>query len=146
MEKRLMNVVAPHLANREPAVLGKPGQCALHNPPVSPQLLAAHYALSCYTTLYPASSQGSLALFVVVCFVGMQLLRTFPRPTPTGTLDELYSIDGSLTDAVEIFQCVEELSWCSLSPVIGYQTHRFWGVSGPICGRFQLSADFFNKP
>jgi hypothetical protein len=42
-------------------------------------------------------------------------------------------------------QRVEKLSSCSLSPVIGYQTHRFSGVSGPVCGRFRLSADFFNK-
>ncbi len=32
----------------------------------------------------------------------------------------------------------------SLSPQIGYQAHRFLGVSGPICGRCQLNADFFN--
>ena len=32
-----MDVVTPLIANREPAVLRKPAQCALHNPPVSPQ-------------------------------------------------------------------------------------------------------------
>ena len=78
-----MDVVAPLIANCEPAVLRKPGQCALHNPPVTSQLLAALYALSCYTALYPALSQGSFALFVVVGFVGMQLLGTLPRPAPT---------------------------------------------------------------
>jgi hypothetical protein len=36
-----VDVVPALIANREPAVLGKPGQCALHNPAVSPQLLAA---------------------------------------------------------------------------------------------------------
>jgi hypothetical protein len=93
-----MDVVAPLIADREPAVLRKPGQCALHNPPVSPQLLAALYALSCYTALYPASSQSSFALFVVVSFVGMHLLGTFPRSTPTRTLDGLYSIDELFKD------------------------------------------------
>ena len=88
-----MDVVPALIANREPAVLGKPGQCALHHPAVSPQLLAALYALSCYTALYPAPSQGSLALLVVVGFVGVHLLGTFPRSSPTGTLDGLHGVD-----------------------------------------------------
>ena len=66
-----MDVLPPLVADREPAVLRKPGQRALHNPPMSTQLLAALYALSCYTALYPAPSQGSFALVVVVGFVGM---------------------------------------------------------------------------
>src|SRR5687768_1838382 len=98
MEKRLMDVVAPLIADREPAVLGKPGQCALHYPAVSPQLLAALYALSCYTALYPAPSQDSLTLLIIVGFVGVHLLGTFPRPAPTGTLDGLYSIDEFFED------------------------------------------------
>ncbi len=64
-----MDVVPALIANREPAILSKPSQCALHHPPVSPQLLGALYALSCYPALYPAPSQGSLALVVVVGFV-----------------------------------------------------------------------------
>ena len=36
-----MDVVPPLVADREPAVLSKPGQCPLHHPPVSSQLLAA---------------------------------------------------------------------------------------------------------
>ena len=87
-----MDVVTPLIANREPAVLGKPGQCALHYPPVPSQLLAALYALSCYTALYPAPSQGSLALLVIVGFVGVKLLGTLPR-SATGTLDGLYGVD-----------------------------------------------------
>src|SRR5215207_2811483 len=89
MEKRLMDVVAPLVADREPAVLRKPGQCALHHPPVPTQLAAALYALSCYAALYPALSQGSFAFSIVVGFVGMQLLGTLPRPSPTGTLAAL---------------------------------------------------------
>jgi hypothetical protein len=88
-----MDVVAPLIADREPAVLRKPGKRALHNPSVSTQLRAALYALSCYAALYPTPSQSSLALSVVVGFVGVQLLGTFPRPALTGTLDGLYGIE-----------------------------------------------------
>jgi hypothetical protein len=87
-----MDVVPALIANREPTVLRKPGQRALHNPPVPTQLLAALYTLSCYTALYPAPSQDSFALLVVVGFVGMQLLRTLPRSAPR-TLDGLYGVD-----------------------------------------------------
>jgi hypothetical protein len=51
--------VAAFVADREPAVLSKPGQCTLHYPPVPTQLAAALYALSCYAALYPTPSQGS---------------------------------------------------------------------------------------
>jgi len=88
-----MDVVSALVANREPAVLRKPGQRALHYPPVPTQLLAAVYALSCYATLYPTLSQGSFTLLVVVGFVGMQLLWTLPRSAPTRTLDGLYGVD-----------------------------------------------------
>jgi hypothetical protein len=63
-----MDVVPALVANRKSAVLRKPGQCALHNPPVSSELLGALYALSCYAALYPALSLSSFALFVVVGF------------------------------------------------------------------------------
>src|SRR5215213_10403678 len=98
MEKRLMDIVSALVANREPAVLRKPGKCALHNPPVSSQLLAALYALSCYTALYPTFPQSPFALLVIVSFVGMQLLGTLPRPSPTRTLDGLYGVDELLKD------------------------------------------------
>jgi hypothetical protein len=64
-----MDVVSALVANRKFAVLRKPGQRTFYNPPVSAQLLAALYALSCYTDLYLAPSQGSFALLVVVGFV-----------------------------------------------------------------------------
>jgi hypothetical protein len=63
-----MDVVAPLITDLEPAVLSKPGQCALHHPPVSPQLLAALYALPSYTALYPTIPPSSFALLVVVSF------------------------------------------------------------------------------
>src|SRR5215210_7995536 len=108
MEKRFVDVVAALVANREPAVLGKPGQCALHHPPVPTQFLAALYALSCYTALYPAFPQGSFALLVVIGFVGMQLFGTFPRPTPTGTLDGLNSVDELFEDHRVVDVCCAE--------------------------------------
>jgi hypothetical protein len=103
-----MDVVSALVANRKSAVFRKPGQRALHNPPVSPQLLAALYALSCYPVLYPAPSQGSFALLVVVGFVGMQLLGTPPRPAPTRTLDGLYSVDEFFEDNRVVDVCGRE--------------------------------------
>ena len=75
-----MDVVPPLVADREPTVFGKPRQCALHHPPVSSQLLAALYAFPGYAALDAALSQSPFALLVVVGFVGVQLLRTLPRP------------------------------------------------------------------
>src|SRR5215212_6475050 len=72
MEKSLMDVVAPLIANRKPTVLRKPCQRALHDPPVSSQFLATLLALSCYAALDMALSEGPFALFVVVGFVGVQ--------------------------------------------------------------------------
>jgi hypothetical protein len=93
-----MDVVAPLIANRESAVVGKPGKCALHNPSVSSQLLAALYALSCYTALYPAPSQGSLALLVIVGLVGVKLLGPLPWSAPRGRLMvSIVSISSSKT-------------------------------------------------
>jgi hypothetical protein len=102
-----MDVIAPLIANREPTVLGKPCQCALHHPPVSPQLLAALYALPCYTVLYPASSQSFLALLVIVGFVGMQLLGTPPRSSPR-TLNGLCSVDELFEDHRVVDVCGAE--------------------------------------
>jgi hypothetical protein len=73
MEKRLMDVVPALIANREPAILGKLGECALHDPPMPTQLLAAFLTLSCYPALDGAPSQSVFAFVVVVVvgFVGM---------------------------------------------------------------------------
>jgi hypothetical protein len=91
VQERFVDVVPPLIADREPAVLRKPRQRPLDNPPVSPQLLAALYALPGYAALDAALPQGPFALFIVVGFVGVQLLRAFPRPT-TRTLDGLYGV------------------------------------------------------
>jgi hypothetical protein len=103
-----MDVVSALVANRKSAVLRKPGQRALHNPPVAPQLLAALYALSYYTALYATPSQGYLALLVVVGFVGMHLLWTPPRPASARTLDGLYSVDEFFEDHRVVDVCGRE--------------------------------------
>jgi hypothetical protein len=103
-----MYVVAALIAKRKSAVLRKPGQRALHNPPVSPQLLATVYALSCYAALYPTPSQGSFTLLVVVGFVGVHLLGTFPRSAPARTLDGLYSVDEFFEDHRVVDVCGRE--------------------------------------
>src|SRR5829696_2650252 len=92
MEKCLMDVVTPLIANREPAVLRKPAQCALHHPPVSPQLLAALNSLSCYPAPDGTLPEGFLALFVVVSFVSVKFLGPLSR-SATGSLDGLYAVD-----------------------------------------------------
>src|SRR5688572_17114247 len=97
VQERLMDVVPPLVADREPTVFGKPGQCALHHPPVSSQLLAALYALPGYAALDAALPQSPFALLVVVGFVGVQLLRALPRPA-TRALYGLYGVHELLED------------------------------------------------
>src|SRR5215204_3224098 len=92
MEKCLMDVVPPLIADGEPAVLRKPSQCALHHPPVPPQLLAALHSLSRYPAPDGTLPEGFFALFVIVSFVGVKLVGTLSR-SATGTLDGLYSVD-----------------------------------------------------
>jgi hypothetical protein len=41
-------------------------------------------------------------------------------------------------------QLFEKLSWLRLSHQIGHQICRFGTFSSPICGCYQLNADFFN--
>ena len=102
-----MDVVAPLIANREPAVLSKSSQCALHHPSVSPQLLGALYPLPCYSALYPTSSQSSLALLIIVGFVGVQLLGAFPR-SASRTLDGLHGVDEFFEDHRVVDVCCGE--------------------------------------
>src|SRR5215210_2486541 len=97
MQKRLVDVIAPLVADREPSVLRQPRQCPLHHPPVSSQLLAALYALPGYATLDIPLPQGPSALLVVVGLVGVQLLGTLPRPA-TGALYGLDAIHQLLED------------------------------------------------
>jgi hypothetical protein len=50
------------------------------------------FLLYCYTAFYPAPSQSSLALLVIVGLVGVKLVGTLPW-SATGTLDRLYGVD-----------------------------------------------------
>src|SRR5918994_5318494 len=97
MQERLVDIVAPLVADREPAVLRKPRQCPLHHPPVSSQLFAALYPLPGYAALDAPLPQGPSALLVVVGLVGVQLLRTLPRPA-TGALYGLDAVHQLLED------------------------------------------------
>src|SRR5829696_5884526 len=109
MDKRLMYVVPALIANRKSAILRQPGQCALHNPPVSPQLLAAVYALS---LLYGSLSHAFARLLCTSCrrrlWVGVQLLGTLPRSAPARTLNGLYSVDEFFEDHRIVDVCGRE--------------------------------------
>jgi hypothetical protein len=93
-----MDVVSPLVANREPAVLRKPGQRPLHYPPVSAQLFRTLHTLSGYASLDASLLQGLRTLLVIVGFVGVQLLRTLPRAASAGTLDRFYGVQKLLED------------------------------------------------
>ena len=68
-----MDVVPPLVADREPAVLRKPGQCALHKPPVLSQSLTGFDAPPGDAWSYAPLSQGLSATREVVAFVGVEL-------------------------------------------------------------------------
>ena len=87
-----MDVLAPLIADGEPAVFREPAQCTLHYPPMPPQLLCALNSLSCYPAFDGTLSQSFFALFVIVGFVGVKLLGTPPR-SATGSLDGFYGVD-----------------------------------------------------
>src|SRR5215216_462965 len=107
MEESLMDVVASLIADGEPAVLRKPGQCALYDPPVAPQLLAALDSLSRYPAPDGTLSKGFFALFVIVSFVGVKLVGALPR-SATGTLD------GS-TASISSSKTIESWTFAALS-------------------------------
>jgi hypothetical protein len=83
-----MDIVSPLIANRQPTVLRKPCQRALHNPPMPAQFLRTLHTLSGYAPLEAPFSQSLRALLIVVGFVGMHLIRTLPR-SASRTLDRL---------------------------------------------------------
>ena len=93
-----MDVLAPLIADREPAVLRKPGQCALHNPPVAAQSLTRVDCASGDAWGYASLSQGFSATPEVVAFVSVELLGTLPRSATTATrpLERLYGVHGFL--------------------------------------------------
>ena len=74
-----MDIVSALVADRKSAVLRKPCQRALHNPPMPSQFLRTLHTLSGYAPLDAPFSQSLGALFVVVGFVGVHLIRALPR-------------------------------------------------------------------
>ena len=98
VQKRLMDVIPPLVADSEPTILGKPGQCPLHHPPVPAQLLRAFHAFSGYASFDASLSQRLRALLVVVGFVGVQLLGTLPRAASARTLDGFDRVQKLLED------------------------------------------------
>src|SRR5215218_5592466 len=83
-----MDIVSPLIANRQPTVLRKPRQRALHNPPMPSQFLRTLHTLSGYAPLDAPFSQSLRALFVVVGFVGVHLIGALPR-SASRTLNRL---------------------------------------------------------
>lgn len=96
-----MDIVSALIANRQPTVLRKPCQRALHNPPMPSQLLGTLHALSGYAPLDAPFSQSSRALsralFIVVGFVGVHLIGTLPRSSAR-TLDRLDTVQKLLEE------------------------------------------------
>jgi hypothetical protein len=95
-----VDVVPPLVADREPAVLRKPGQRALHDPPVTPQPLARVDSASGDAWDYAPPSQGFSTTREVVSLVGVELVGTLPRSAGTATRppDRLDAIHGLLQD------------------------------------------------
>src|SRR5215210_4439688 len=79
--ERLVDVIAPLVADRKPAELGEPRQSPLNHPPVAAQLLRTLYLLSRYAPLDATFSERPRTL-VVVGFVGVKLLGTLSRTAP----------------------------------------------------------------
>src|SRR3954471_24741068 len=79
-EEGEVNVVAPLVADHQPAAAGDPGQGALHQPPVPAQPLAALDPAPGDARDDAALPAGTAAAAVVVGLVGVQLLRAPSRP------------------------------------------------------------------
>jgi hypothetical protein len=95
-----VDVVPPLVADREPAVLRKPGQRALHDPPVTLQPLARVDSASGDAWGYAPPSQGFSTTREVVSPVGVEPVGTLPRSAGTATRppDRLDAIHGLLQD------------------------------------------------
>lgn len=87
-----MDVVSPLVADREPAVLGKPGQRTFYDPPVPTEFPGAFYTLSRYPYLDAALTQSLSAFLGVVSFVGVQFLRALSGSPSTRALDRLDAV------------------------------------------------------
>jgi hypothetical protein len=84
VEERLVDVGPPLVAHLQPPVAVQPRKRPLHDPPVSPQLLARLYAAPGDAALDAPLPERLPAAGKVVALVGVQLLRALPRPRPRG--------------------------------------------------------------
>ena len=102
-----MDVVAPLIADRELAVLRKPSQCALHNPPMAAQSLTGFDAPPGDAWSYAPLSQGFSATREVVAFVSVELLGTLPPSAGTATrpVDGLDRVPSLLQDLRVVNVC-----------------------------------------
>ena len=78
----LVNVVAPLVSHPQAPRPLLPTERALHNPPMSPQFLAALHAPTCQARLNPTCPQATPQMSVVICLVRMNLCRTMTWTTP----------------------------------------------------------------
>src|SRR5215212_6736302 len=108
MEKRLVDVVAPLVANGEPAELGEPRKCTLHHPPITTQLLTTLDSFPGYPNLYTALAESLTTLLEIISFVGVQLIGALPRSASTRTLDGLYGVYQFLKDCRFVFVCCSD--------------------------------------
>src|SRR5918912_3652429 len=97
MEERLMDVGAALVADREPTILGQPGQRALHHPAMPSQALAALDALARNAHLDVAPPQGPATARNVVRLVRVQLVRACAGPS-TGALEGGNAVQQGLKD------------------------------------------------
>jgi hypothetical protein len=104
-----VDVVPALIADREPAVLRNPAQCALHHPPVSSQLLAALSMPFLAIRLFIPRLRKAPLHFLSHrrLWVGVQLLGTPPRSS-SRTLDGLYSVDEFFEDHPVVDVCGRE--------------------------------------
>src|SRR5215211_1237683 len=80
MEERFVDVIAPLVAHRQPAVAIQPRQRALHHPPVSSELLAGVDPTAGDARGYAPLPERFSAAGEVVGLVGVQLRGTLARP------------------------------------------------------------------
>src|SRR5215203_3728269 len=90
-----MDIQPPFIPNRQPPEAVEPSECALHNPPVSSQLLPAVYTSSGNSRDDASLAQSFSISLGVIPFVSVQLDRALARPT-SPSLERRNSIDHLL--------------------------------------------------
>ena len=122
----VVDVASALVASDEPAVAVDPGEGALDDPAMSAQLLAGLDAASGDAGRDPAAAAGLAAPPMVVCLVGVQLVR--PAPCPAG-------LAADRRDAVQ--QLLERLA------VVGVSTGQHEGEwdAVPVGNQVALGAE-----